>query len=1128
MATTLEYALFSANVYGNSEAVRREQNTLPAPDGWTALTRVVLPAGFMATAYQRGTEIVISYAGTTDENLLDWLTGNVPAATAATLAPQVLDAAKFYLDVLAANPTASITFTGHSLGGGLASLMAVFFDKHAAVFDEAPFQKSADSATVVNALKAGLVALGYSLPTELLGYVALDPTGALIPSPTRVAREGRVDQTYVNGEALSIASTALTNFISVALGTINPALWVLGTGVDKVNGTETVVDPNAQTMLGWGPLIPGTQTPLAGVSGNPVDLHSVTLLTGFLQSPQFLATVRAHPELLPRLFAGLFKNDPKRDEANLVELLVQREYRGESSLGALATDVDKIDLANGLTSVTELPTESGVPTKISVASLLVDAVLSSLYGQGKDRDPSQTGLAQFQTVLRNITGGLTVDLSAFAADAVERELGALLNALIGQGSIGAATSRHARWTLQSGSTSLNASQETDSQADIMLAYTGNDSMSSGAGDDVLAGYGGADTLNGGNGFDMLYGGDGADTLDGGANGDWLQGGAGTDTYTFSGLFGSDVVEDAGGAGSIVVTGLGNIDGSSAKKTSPTSSTWQSDDRKITYAVVTLGTAAAPRKDLIIDIADGSANAGRITVRNWSDGQLGISLGSEVVAPNTTAPFIGDYAKVINGETYWIGANGNYWNDGAPQANAADLLNGSSAADLMQGLGGNDGLAGGSGDDVIEGGAGDDLLLGGWGADTIRGGDGADQVFGSDSGQFSMPLQVGFTPPAATGVEIARGFNWVVFDPPGLDGSGIDAYTVAGGGNILPNGEPMGNLIDGDAGDDRIAAGTGADVVQAGADNDVVWGMGGADVIAGEAGNDKLWGDGSQIRGGIAYANYTPLQYHGDDAIDGGAGDDQLIGQGGDDALYGGADNDLMWGDGSDALDEPAALHGADWLDGGSGADELVGGGNDDVLFGGSDNDKLRGDDVESVVAAVYQGQDYLDGEDGDDQLNGGGNADVLIGGLGADTMLGDDVQSKLASSAHGDDFMDGGAGDDLMAGSGGDDECGAVWVTTSCKVTTSRPTSRRLPTATIGSMAAMATTAWRAAAAATACSATTASTRSTVTMRGPMCRARSTTPTGSTAVQARTCCGAAARPMCSMAARATTSCWAMP
>ena len=96
-----------------------------------------------------------------------------------------------------------------------------------------------------------------------------------------------------------------------------------------------------------------------GINVNPFDLHSISLLTGFLKSPQFLETVQTHPELLPRLFAGLFENNPKSAQANLLDMLVQREYRGEGSLGTLSSDVNKIDLGEGLTSRDDLTLYAG-------------------------------------------------------------------------------------------------------------------------------------------------------------------------------------------------------------------------------------------------------------------------------------------------------------------------------------------------------------------------------------------------------------------------------------------------------------------------------------------------------------------------------------------------------------------------------------------------------------------------------------------------------------------------------------------------------------------------------------------------------------------------------------------------
>ena len=434
---------------------------------------------------------------------------------------------------------------------------------------------------------------------------------------------------------------------------------------------------------------------------------------------------------------------------------------------------------------------------------------------------------------------------------------------------------------------------------------------------------------------------------------------------------------------------------------------------------------ATHQNLIVAVAANVAdtNAGSITIRNWADGQLGINLGTDVAQPTTTGVFAGDYQKIDNGVYYSIAVNGNYWSDGSVQANAPDLLNGDNSANLMQGFGGNDGLAGGDGDDVIEGGDGADLLLGGRGADTIRGGDGADHIFGSDLGRLTLPTQVGFTPPAATGVEIARGFNWVVYDPPGIDGNGVDVYEIAGAGYISPNFEPMGNVIEGGAGNDRIAAGTGADVVSGGDDDDTIWGMGGSDTLTGGAGNDKIDGDGTQPIGGIYYSNYTPLAHHGNDAIEGGAGDDQLLGQGGDDALYGGDDNDSLFGDDVDDVNTPVSVHGSDWLEGGAGNDRLNGNGADDALFGGQGNDLLWGDDTfTDINPASSHGNDYLDGGIGDDQLTGGGRDDILDGGDGADLLWGDDNSIRVPDDLQGRDVLDGGAGIDQLIGGGSDDQ----------------------------------------------------------------------------------------------------------
>lgn len=132
MTTRVEYALLSANSYAVKAAVTSSANTIPLPDNWGILDfRINNATGFTARAYKNAVtgEISIAYTGTTFEsavnNVGDWLLGNLTAGSGAALAPQITDAAKFYLDVLQANPGANVTFTGHSLGGGLASLIEV-------------------------------------------------------------------------------------------------------------------------------------------------------------------------------------------------------------------------------------------------------------------------------------------------------------------------------------------------------------------------------------------------------------------------------------------------------------------------------------------------------------------------------------------------------------------------------------------------------------------------------------------------------------------------------------------------------------------------------------------------------------------------------------------------------------------------------------------------------------------------------------------------------------------------------------------------------------------------------------------------------------------------------------------
>jgi Ca2+-binding RTX toxin-like protein len=159
-------------------------------------------------------------------------------------------------------------------------------------------------------------------------------------------------------------------------------------------------------------------------------------------------------------------------------------------------------------------------------------------------------------------------------------------------------------------------------------------------------------------------------------------------------------------------------------------------------------------------------------------------------------------------------------------------------------------------------------------------------------------------------------------------------------------------IDAKAGDDTVYAGTGNDDVDAGAGNDWVEGGDGEDYLYGDEGNDRLIGgagidflSGDVSRNYVVNRGFVPdssTQLAGDDVLEGGVSAmDMLIGGGGRDSIYANVkvDTDL-------AIEEGDTFTGSgergDWLDGGAGDDIVVGAQDNEVLFGGSGGDLIIG------------------------------------------------------------------------------------------------------------------------------------------------------------------------------------------
>jgi Lipase (class 3) len=232
-STDTEYALMAGHAY---RTTRDEINWLPAPQGWTpyfpvpdpdTATAFPVTAGFEAISFQRGNEIVISYAGTYDKDISGDLVADAGLISGLG-SKQLLQAAEYYLQVRAANPgdDISITLTGHSLGGGLAALVGVFFGVKAQTFDQAPFAKSAwyQAPRVMDYLAAKLDASG----GRLYGEKALTSLGSYIAQKEVFG----VPATYIPNSGLITNISVQGEFLSYA-----PSLYRIGTTIEKVGNT---------------------------------------------------------------------------------------------------------------------------------------------------------------------------------------------------------------------------------------------------------------------------------------------------------------------------------------------------------------------------------------------------------------------------------------------------------------------------------------------------------------------------------------------------------------------------------------------------------------------------------------------------------------------------------------------------------------------------------------------------------------------------------------------------------------------------------------------------------------------------------------------------------------------------
>ena len=434
----------------------------------------------------------------------------------------------------------------------------------------------------------------------------------------------------------------------------------------------------------------------------------------------------------------------------------------------------------------------------------------------------------------------------------------------------------------------------------LFGGTGNDSVTGGAGGDQLFGQAGNDTLVGRGGFDFLFGGSENDTLTGGDADDQAFGESGDDRMVWNPGDDTDLNEGGGGADTVEVNG---------------------------------GNGA--------EVFAATANGARVRFDRLDPAPFAIDIGtSENLVLNANGgddsfSATGNLAALIA-----ITVDGGAGNDTILGGNGVDLLLGGEGNDFVDGQQGDDVAFLGAGDDSFQWDPGD-------GSDTVEGQDGTDTMVFNGSGaaeifdasatgqRLRFTRNIGNIVMDTDDVEIVDlnalgGSDTItVNDLSGTDVVEFDADLAGTLGGSAGDAQPDTLIVNGTDGDDIIdvlGSGTSASVVGLAAQVDIVNSDGADDSLV----INTLGGDDS-VSATTLPAGVITL------TVDGGAGDDSLLGSQGTDVFLGGDGNDFIFGDNGNDLGLMGAGDDVFQWDPGDGNDTLEGqDGTDTMLFFGSD------------------------------------------------------------------------------------------------------------------------------------------------------------------------------------------------
>ncbi|MCL2021896.1 MAG: hypothetical protein FWG81_07355, partial [Betaproteobacteria bacterium] len=497
----------------------------------------------------------------------------------------------------------------------------------------------------------------------------------------------------------------------------------------------------------------------------------------------------------------------------------------------------------------------------------------------------------------------------------------------------------------------------------------NDIVHGGAGNDTIYGGAGNDLIYGGAGNDKLYGDAGNDTLIGEAGNDHMEGGAGDDTYVFSIGDGQDTIYDYQGTNAIRFTDV-NVDEITFSRSGDHLVIGYGENDSITVQYHFLPSIYRIAR---IEFADGS-------VHSMSDlletNPVHLSAGAD----NFTFGIENDIVHGGAGNDTIYGGAGN------------DLIYGGAGNDKLYGDAGNDTLIGEAGNDHMEGGAGDDTYV-------FSIGDGQDTIY-----DYEGTNTIRFTDVNVDEITFSRSGDHLVIAYGENDRITVQYHfyspiyriariefadgSVRSMSDLFPIFDGIqGDVIYGDAGNDKLYGGDNDDTLIGNKGNDYLDGGAGDDAYVFSVGDGQ---DSIFDSKGINTIRFTDVNV--DEITFSRSGDDLIINYGGGDSItvtkhfyhvcYRMAE--IEFADGSvysmmELLEsKPVYLSNA--------SAKHIFGADNDIVYGGSGNDTIYGG-AENDLIYGGAGNDYLYGEYGNDTLIGGTGNDYLDGGVGDDTYV---------------------------------------------------------------------------------------------------------------------------------------------